>query len=82
MHEVRYGVINLLCCRHITISDEILAVVQNVRSIAFSAVITRLYLQTYNATLIIKNICEFVLYYLSYFSCGGTVLTVCLFLAR
>ena len=60
MHEVRYGVINLSCCRHVTISDEILAVVQNVRSIAFSAVITRLYLQTYNATLIIKNICEFV----------------------
>ena len=53
--NVRYEVINLLCCRHITINDEILAVIQNVRSIAFSAVITRLYLQTYNATLIIKK---------------------------
>ena len=61
-------------CRHITISDEMLAVIQNVRSIAFSGVITRLYLQTYNVTLIIKKIyVNLSLYYLSYFSCGGTI---------
>jgi len=37
-------VINLFYSRHITISDDITAVMQNTRRIVFSGVVTRLYL--------------------------------------
>jgi len=41
---IRHEVINLFYSRHITISEDIIAVMQNTRRIVFSGVVTRLYL--------------------------------------
>ena len=41
---MRYEVINLFYIRHATVSNDIMAVIQNIRSIVSCCVITRLYL--------------------------------------
>jgi len=43
---IRHKVINLFYSRHTTISDDIIAVMQNTRRIVFFSVVTWLYLQT------------------------------------
>jgi len=42
---IKYEANNLFHCKHTTIVDDIVAVIENVRSIVISNVITRLYLQ-------------------------------------